>query len=159
MPKKIAFLDRDGVINKKAKEHSYITNVKEFIFNETIFDVLLSLKKENFEFIILTNQRGIARGLYSEETLAEIHTFMCKRFLEKGISILDIFYCPHNENACECRKPKDGMLKAACLRYDIDLKDSIFITDSILEMEMGKNFGISNSYFVPSDAPHSFLRT
>lgn len=155
--KKIAFLDRDGVINKKAKEHQYITRTEDFIFNERIFEVLIYLKKRDFEFIILTNQRGISRGLLDEDQLKVIHSEMMKGLRNNGIDILDIFYCPHGENECDCRKPKDGLLRKACEKYSIDLNKSLFITDSEKEVEMGEVFGIKNSYFVESDYPERFL--
>lgn len=156
--KKIAFLDRDGVINKKAEEHNYITRVEDFVFNEGIFEVLTSLKERGFEFIVLTNQRGMARGIFSEEELLGIHTFMKTTLTNHGINILDIFYCPHGEDECECRKPKDGMLRVACEKYSVDLDSSIFITDSQKEVIMGQKFGISNSYFIRSDHPEDYLQ-
>lgn len=155
--RKIAFLDRDGVINKKAGEHEYITKTEDFVFNEGIFKVLEHLRKENFEFIVVTNQRGVARGLLDEEKLAEVHSFMKEGLKNNGIDILDIFYCPHNENECDCRKPKDGLLRIASEKYSIDLNQSLFITDSQKEIEMGKVFGIKDNYFVESGQPERFF--
>lgn len=151
--RKIAFLDRDGVINKKAEEHHYITQVKDFIFNEGIFEVVRKLQEEGFEFIVITNQRGVARGLYNEEQLQEIHAYMKDGFNKKGIEILDVFYCPHENNVCDCRKPKDGMLKQACAKYDIDLKNSVLISDSQEDVSMGEKFGVGRNIFVVSDTP------
>lgn len=156
--KKIAFLDRDGVINKKAPDHCYIEQITEFIPNEGIFEVLKILKKDGFEFIIITNQRGIARGLFTEETLHEIHEHMIELFAEHGIDILDILYCPHENDICDCRKPKPGMLSDACKKYEIDIKKSLLISDSKEDILMGQNFGLANSYFVTSDKPEEFLQ-
>lgn len=146
--RKIAFLDRDGVINKKAAEHCYITKVEDFIFNDGIFEVVTNLKAKGYEFIVITNQRGIARGLYTEDTLDKIH-----QHLENGIEILDIFYCPHEINTCDCRKPKDGMLKSACAKYSIDLPNSLLISDSEEEVLMGQKFGIGQNIFITSNQP------
>lgn len=146
-------MDRDGVINKKADEHCYITSVKDFIFNEGIFEVVSKLKDDGFEFIVITNQRGIARGLYTEEQLDEIHTHMKEGFYKKGIEILDIFYCPHEDNVCDCRKPKNGMLKHACAKYSIDLVNSILISDSREDISMGEKFGIGRNILIQSDNP------
>lgn len=151
--KKIVFLDRDGVINKKADEHCYITEVENFIFNDGIFDVCSKLKDQDFEFIVITNQRGVARGLYSEEKLIEIHEYMKDKFHKHGIKILDVFYCPHNKDVCDCRKPKDGMLRQACLRYNIDLHGSVLISDSNEDVQMGNNFGIGKNILVQSNKP------
>lgn len=158
-PKKIAFIDRDGVINKKAPNHCYITSVQKFIFNEGIYPLLLQLKKEGFEFIIITNQRGIARNLLTETELSVIHDFMKRELLKHEIKILDIFYCPHNLNTCLCRKPKPGLLEQACNKYSVDISKSILLSDSIAEVEMGKKFGIHHSYFVPTNQPEKILPT
>lgn len=149
--KKIVFLDRDGVINKKADEHCYITKVEDFIFNDGIFEAVLGLQKKGFEFIILTNQRGIARGLMTIEKLFEIHKSMNDGFLKHGIKILDVFYCPHDINSCECRKPKDGMLRMATHKYAIDLGSSLLISDSPVDIEMGKMFGVGKNILIESD--------
>lgn len=154
-PKKIAFLDRDGVINKKARDHEYITSVKDFTFNAGIFPVLKKLKEDGFEFIIITNQRCVAKKIITEGQLEVIHDYLLSRLKERGIEILDIFYCPHNIDSCECRKPKPGLLVKASDRYDIDLNASVLLSDSIDEVEMGKKYGISHSYYVPTNKPES----
>jgi D-glycero-D-manno-heptose 1,7-bisphosphate phosphatase len=157
--KKIAFLDRDGVINVSAKKHEYVTRVSEFVFNPGIFEVLKTLAHDGFEFIIVTNQQGIARKKLSEGDLAAIHTFMVKGLHAQGITILDIFYCPHLEGTCECRKPKDGMLRQAAAKYSIDTTQSILIGDSDTDITAGKAFGLSHCYVVPTDTPEAFLAT
>lgn len=155
---KVAFLDRDGVINKKAEEHGYITRKEDFIFNEGIFEVCHQLQKRGFELVTITNQRGIARGLYTEETLGEIHGYMKEEFKRQGITIMDIFYCPHEEGVCDCRKPKDGMLRKALVCYPISLAESILISDSLEDVEMGRIFGIGTVLFVSSDHPEEALQ-
>lgn len=150
--KKIAFIDRDGVINKKAPDHSYITNVDSFVFNEGVFGVLNTLLKNGFELIIITNQRGVARGLMSEQELRDLHLYMLKILKEHGITVLDVLYCPHEKDQCDCRKPKPGLLKQACAKYSVNLQDSILISDSIEDVEMGKKFGIK-SFLIPVDSP------
>lgn len=151
--KKIVFLDRDGVINKKADEHCYITKVSDFVFNEDIFGVVSKLKDDGFEFIVITNQRGIARNLYNEEQLDEIHEHMTVEFHKKGIEILDIFYCPHENDVCDCRKPKDGLLKLACAKYPVDLLNSVLISDSSADVSMGEKFGIGKNILIQADTP------
>jgi D-glycero-D-manno-heptose 1,7-bisphosphate phosphatase len=149
--KKIVFLDRDGVINKKAAPHQYVTRVEDFKFNPRIFELLANFKKSGYEFIVITNQRGISRKMLTEADLKKIHDFMLSEFAKKGISILDIFYCPHGEGECDCRKPKPGLLKMACEKYDIDLKNSILISDSPEDVIMGEKFGVGKNYLVGQD--------
>jgi D-glycero-D-manno-heptose 1,7-bisphosphate phosphatase len=151
--KKIAFLDRDGVINRKAEEHCYITRVEDFVFNEGLFDVVTRLRGEGFEFIVITNQRGVARGLLSEDMLGKIHDYMKDEFHKKGIEILDVLYCPHDTKSCDCRKPKDGMLRKAVELYSIDRSQSLLISDSKEDIAMGELFGLRTSIFVESDKP------
>ena len=155
--KKIAFLDRDGVINRKAPEHQYIEKVDDFILNEGIISVLHFLQKEGYEFIVITNQRGVARGLYSLETLKKIHDHMQTILNHNNIRILGVFFCPHENNTCDCRKPKPGMLRDSCKLYELDLNESLLISDSEEDVAMGKKFGIGSNYLVTSDKPEEFL--
>jgi D-glycero-D-manno-heptose 1,7-bisphosphate phosphatase len=149
--KKIVFLDRDGIINKKAKDHEYITKVEDFVFNEGVFKILEDLKHEGCEFIIITNQRGIARSKFSENDLRRIHDHMIEIFKGKGLDLLDIFYCPHEKDRCDCRKPKPGLLEQAANKYDIDLAQSILMSDSLQDVEMGKKFGIGRNILLKTD--------
>lgn len=153
---KVAFLDRDGVINKKAADYHYILSPDEFVFNSAIFDIAMLLQEKDYKIIVITNQRGIARGLMTESDLISIHQKMIDSFNKKGISIFDVLYCPHDENSCDCRKPKDGMLRLAFSKHDIDKEKSLLISDSKHDITMGETFGIY-SLFVPSDVPEVAL--
>jgi len=155
--KKIVFFDRDGVINKKAAEHCYITKTADFIFNPGIFKLMRKLKRLNFEFIIISNQRGIARGIFSEDDLAHIHDFMLKEFKRRQIKILDIFYCPHEHDSCQCRKPRPGMLIEATNKYRINLTSSILISDDLKDINMGKKYGIGKNFLINTDRPESLI--
>lgn len=156
---KVVFLDRDGVINKKAADHHYITRKEDFILNPGIFDVCKKLKGKGFRFIVITNQRGIARGLYTENDLHSIHAYMKDELEKRGVPLLDIFFCPHDINACDCRKPQDGMLRQALGLYPIDTERSLLVSDSLEDIEMGKKFGIGRNIFVSSDQPQEALPT
>ncbi len=151
--KKIAFLDRDGVINRLPAPHCYITKTEDFVLNPGIIEVLKNLAVQNFEFIIVTNQRGIARGLMSEKDLLKIHSHMEKQFEVHDIKLLDVIYCPHEKNICDCRKPKPGMLKTCLKKYPIDLAQSLFISDSIEDLQMAKNFGIGTQIHITANKP------
>ncbi len=138
---KAIFLDRDGVINK---EVSYLSNPNEFILLEGTIEALNILKKKGFLLIIITNQAGIARGYFTEETLNDIHKKMVQILKKNGISIDDIFYCPHHpkfSGSCECRKPNPGMILKAKIRYNINLENSYMIGDTLNDIKTGKNAG------------------
>jgi len=150
--KKILFLDRDGVINKKAAEHEYVTRVEDFIFNEGIFQILENYKKNGYEFIVITNQRGVARGKLKESDLSNIHSHMISVLQSKNIEVLDIFYCPHENGACSCRKPSPGMIVMALDKYNINIKESALISDSLEDIRMGRDVGIGKNILLKTDS-------
>jgi len=139
---KCVFLDRDGVINKKAPEDDYIKNWSEFDFLPGVKEVIKKLNKAGFLVIIITNQKGIAKGLMTEEDLKDIHLKMIKE-LKKGGAIIDgIYYCPHDEkDNCNCRKPKIGMFIKAKKDFNIDLNKSWMIGDSKSDIIAGQKAG------------------
>lgn len=150
---KFAFIDRDGVVNKKAAEHEYICRVEDFVFNDGIVEMLSRLQNEGFRLVIITNQRGIARGLVSESAVQAIHCHM-KNFLEKkGVSIADIFYCPHDIGKCSCRKPAPGMLQKAIEKHKFNKHESIIISDSKDDIDMGLSFGLRHGRLCATDKP------
>ena len=107
---KTLFLDRDGVINKKI-EGDYVKNWSQFEFLPNVIDALKILNNLFDRVIIVTNQRGIGRGLMSEKDLENIHNQMLSIFRKEGIKIDKIYYCPHDyeKEICSCRKPQIGM--------------------------------------------------
>jgi len=138
------FLDRDGVINKKI-ENDYVRNWEQFELLPNVIEALKILNDIFGRIIIVTNQRGIGRGLMTEEDLKNIHRKMLKVFAENGIKIDKIYYCPHDyeKEKCNCRKPNIGMALQAKKDFpDIDFKKSIMIGDSLSDMEFGYNLEI-----------------
>lgn len=137
-PKKVALLDRDGVINRKAAEGDYIKNWSEFQFLPGAIEALKLLTKSGYDIYVVTNQRGVARGLMSESGLQVIHRKMTETLAQSGAAIKDIYYCPHGEDAaCACRKPKPGMLFKAASDYEFDLTKAVFIGDDKRDAEAG----------------------
>jgi len=94
---KCVFLDRDGAINKKAPEGDYIKNWSEFKFLPGVKEAIKRLNKASFLVIVITNQRGIAKGLMTEEDLKDIHTKIIEELKKSGARIDGIYYCPHDE--------------------------------------------------------------
>jgi len=92
--------------------------------------------------IIVTNQRGVARGFMTEQDLVDIHEKMCQALAEKGARIDDIFYCPHEEGTCDCRKPRPGLVRRAVEKWDIDLSRSLLIGDSERDTELAQICGL-----------------
>ena len=145
---KTIFLDRDGVINKEAE---YLFRISDFEFIEGVFDACLYFQQLDYKIIIISNQSGIARGYYNENDYQKLTEWMLGQFNDKGINILDIFYCPHSpESTCNCRKPKPGMLIEAKYKYDISMKDSWMIGDKETDIEAANLAGITNTILVRS---------
>ncbi len=137
---KAAFLDRDGVINI---DHAYVHSPEEFQFIPGVFEACRKLQAMGYLLIIATNQSGIGRGYYTEKDFAELCDWMKAQFEHEGITISDIFYCPHHpEKAqgayrceCGCRKPKPGMLLAAQKKWNIDMQSSLMVGDNAADMQ------------------------
>ncbi len=135
---KVIFLDRDGVINRKAADGDYIKNWSEFEFLPGAVEAVRLLTKSGYETYVITNQRGIARGLMSEHDLETIHNRMKEELKKNGAAIKAIYYCPHgDDDNCECRKPKPGMLLKAASEHDFDLTKATFIGDDQRDIEAG----------------------
>jgi histidinol-phosphate phosphatase family protein len=128
--RRCVFLDRDGVINEKAAPHEYIRDWSEFRFLPNIADWIRLFNALDFLVIVVTNQRGVARGMMTLEAVAEIHRNMIATLAAHGARIDDVFACPHEESACDCRKPKPGMVMEAQAKWGIDLQGSLMIGDS-----------------------------
>jgi len=148
---KAVFLDRDGVINKKL-ENDYVKSVFEFEILDGVKETLQNLKKLGYLLIIITNQQGIGKGIMSEKDLLKIHEHMVKELPE----IDDIFYCPHLNGTCNCRKPENKMLLDAKEKWNIDFNKSWMIGDSENDIICGKSVGcktvlINNAPFFDSD--------
>lgn len=137
--KKVIFLDRDGVINKKPPPAQYVTKWKEFEFLPGAVSALKLLSRKKYEIIIISNQAGIGRGAMTEEDLQEIHRKFLEVCSKKGINIKEIYYCPHDWNdGCFCRKPKPGMLFKAAADHGFYLREAIFIGDDERDKQTGQ---------------------
>ena len=138
---KAVFLDRDGLINRKL-ENDYVKSWDEFQFLPGVIEAIKAINGKGYLVIVVTNQRGIAKGLMAEKDLKEIHRIMLKELKKHGARIDDIFYCPHDiSDNCNCRKPKPGMLIQAQKKWDIDLARSFIVGDSSSDIEAGQWVG------------------
>jgi D-glycero-D-manno-heptose 1,7-bisphosphate phosphatase len=133
------FLDRDGVLNKKI-DYGYVTKVSEFEFLPGVLSAVAILSKIFKRIIVVTNQRGIFKGLYTTDTLSLIHNYLLNEIIFHGGRIDKIYFCPHDySDLCNCRKPGIGMPLMAKAEFDdIDFNKSIIIGDSISDIQMGQ---------------------
>jgi len=147
MKKNIAvFLDRDGTINE---EVGYLDDLAKLKIIPTAFDAIRLLNAAGLKTVVITNQSGVARGIFSEEFVKRTHAYL-REMLEKQNAVIDRFYyCPHHptegigpyRQICACRKPAAGMLLQAAEDLDIDLSRSYIVGDRYNDMEAGKNVG------------------
>ena len=150
--KRAVFLDRDGVINRKAPEGEYVTSWAEFEFADGALDGLRLLAGLSVPVVVVTNQRGIARGRMTEADLADIHDRMRVEVAAAGGRIDAIHHCPH-EGGCDCRKPGTAMFRAAADELRIELAGSAVIGDRASDMEAAAAIGALRILVAGHDEP------
>lgn len=127
-------LDRDGVINFDSD--NYIKSPDEWIPISGSIDAIASLTKANIKMVIATNQSGVNRGLYSQETLNKIHDKMLMTIKLAGGKIEKIYFCPHRpDENCDCRKPRPGMLQQIQRDFNLKNDEMIYVGDSLKDYE------------------------
>ena len=138
MENRAVFLDRDGTINV---DKGYIHKIKDL---EIIPGVVEGLKKiwAKYQLIVVTNQSGINRGLYTKEDYLAVKDVLHSQLLTKGVYISAEYFCPHiSEDNCSCRKPKTGMLEQAAKDFNLKLNDCWMLGDNLSDIQAGKNAG------------------
>jgi D-glycero-D-manno-heptose 1,7-bisphosphate phosphatase len=134
------FLDRDGVINRKAPDGVYITRWNDFAFLPGAREGLRRLADQSVPVIVVSNQRGIARGLMTERDLADIHRRMVGAIRAAGGRIDAIYHCPHDDG-CPCRKPEPGMLRRAARDHGFALEHTALLGDQPTDMRAAVRVG------------------
>lgn len=125
----LVILDRDGVIN--AESEAYVKTPAEWLPIPGSLAAIAALSAAGHRIVVATNQAGVGRGYYSEDTLSQIHVKMQKLVTEAGGSIERIYYCPHHpDQHCHCRKPKPGMLETILRDTQVSPADAVMIGDS-----------------------------
>ena len=133
-------LDRDGVINHDSD--AFIKSPDEWLPIEGSLEAIALFTAQGYQVIVVTNQSGVARGLLDELMLEQIHAKMRRLVSEKGGDITAIYYCPHGaDSSCDCRKPKDGMLKAFGADFNTDLTKIAVIGDSLRDLQAAEKVG------------------
>lgn len=150
-PLRTVFLDRDGVLNEKAAEGAYIANWRDFRVLPGVPESIARLNHAGVRVIVVSNQRGIARGLYSFADVEGLHTRFQDLLKAHGAHIDAFFLCPHDERECNCRKPMTGMFDQAVASFpDITVASSVMIGDSEADVEFGRALGMA-TIFIEGD--------
>ena len=143
------FLDRDGVINV---DTGYVYLVDDFKFIDGVIDALLQLKQKGYLLVVVTNQSGIARGLFTEEQFMSLTEWMDWSLADRGVDLDGIYFCPHHPSegsdqyrkSCTCRKPGPDMILDAVKHLDIDLTRSYMVGDKPSDMKAAINAGVAH---------------
>ena len=153
------FLDRDGVINVE-KNEDYIRNWNEFQFYEESLIALPILATKFKTIVIVTNQKGIGKGLMTHEDLSSIHHHMLAQISAVGGRIDHIYYCPDLENESPNRKPQPGMAFQAKAQFPtIEFKEAIMVGNRPSDMYFGKNAGMHTVFLATTHPDTPFPDT
>ncbi len=157
---KTIFLDRDGVINL---DKAYVHRWEDFEFVPNAIDAMRQLVDAGYRIVVITNQSGIARGMFSEVQYEALTARVREYLAGVGVPLLDVLHCPHHPGGkvreyaidCACRKPAPGMLLAAAKRHGIDLSRAVLVGDKPSDIFAGRNAGVGYAYIVRSDNEES----
>lgn len=152
------FLDRDGTMNV---DHGYVHEIDNFQFIDGAIDAMRELKKMGFALVMVTNQSGIARGIFNENTFMQLTEWMDWSLADREVDLDGIYFCPHLPDAvveeyrqqCDCRKPHPGMLLSAQQELHIDMAASYMVGDKPEDMLAGKAAGVGKKVLVRSGKP------
>ena len=150
--KPVAFLDRDGVLNV---DHGYVHRPDRLEWVAGAPEAVRLLNEAGIPVIVITNQSGVARGYFSEADVRQFHAHMQEELRARGAHVDAFYYCPHHPQgtaaefaiACDCRKPKPGMLEQAGRDFAIDRKRSFLIGDKDDDVAAAQTFGVRGIKF------------
>lgn len=149
--RKAIFLDRDGTINNNC-DHYYIWRKEELLLNPGVAEALAELKARGFMLIVISNQGGISKGEFGREDVEALHLHLGRILEKEGVSLDEIYYCPHHSmvETCLCRKPLPLMIEKAMARFGIDPASSWMIGDAERDVEAGKAAGLRTILIEPN---------
>jgi len=156
MTRPAAFLDRDGVINL---DRGYVHRWEDFEFVPGAVDAMRRLEAAGYALVVVTNQSGVARGLYGERELELLGEQLRAHLADAGVHLAAIEYCPHLPKAsvaayavaCDCRKPAPGMILRAARALQLDLARSVLFGDKQSDIEAARRAGVGRSFLLATD--------
>ncbi len=138
-------------MNRNLPDGRFVTRWKEFEFLPGVADALAQLNHAGRKVIVVTNQRCVALGLCSEADLLALHHRLQKQLALQGASLDAIYYCPHDEDQCNCRKPLPGLFEQAFLDFPAaNVQNSVMVGDSLRDVEAGARLGM-RTIFIDTD--------
>lgn len=144
------FFDRDGTLNV---DTGYLHEKDKFQWMPEAVEAIKYVNDHGYPAIVITNQSGVARGMFPESDVRALHKYMNEQLAKQGAHIDAFYYCPHHPQGsvaayagdCNCRKPKAGLIEQACRDFEIDLSKSYLIGDSPRDLECGRRAGLPES--------------
>lgn len=141
------FLDRDGVLNRKAPSGKYITCLEDFEVLPGVGEAVAALNRSGRKVFVVTNQRGVALGLYSLSDLDRMHDKLRAVLAEQGAHLDAIYVCPHDYGQCACRKPQTGLIEQAFADFPASRpENSLIAGDSLRDIEAGLRAGLTTVF-------------
>lgn len=149
--RKVVFFDRDGVINDNA--NYYVYRWDDFYINRGVIEGMRLLKNNGYDFVIISNQSGISKHIYSINDVELLHRLLDQLFKSQGLTVLEYYYCTHHpdETNCLCRKPMPLLFEKAIARFKIDPYQSWMIGDQPRDIEAAEQCRI-RGILIPSNA-------
>jgi D-glycero-D-manno-heptose 1,7-bisphosphate phosphatase len=145
------FLDRDGVLNRKQPEGAYVTEWEQFQWLPGAEEAIARMNRAGMTVIVVSNQRGIALGLFTHDQLELIHSNMRSHLAQHAARLDAIYYCPHDVGECQCRKPDIGLFEQARRDFPWAAQNSVVIGDSLSDMQAGQRLGMK-TIFIEGEA-------
>src|SRR5919198_5667057 len=138
---RLALLDRDGTLNRKAPDGQWITAIEELEVLPGAAEAVRRLNASGIPVAVVTNQRAIALGQLSEAGLERIHAALGARLARAGAHVDAFYHCPHDRGECDCRKPAPGLLAAATRDFGVAPAEAVMIGDAATDVEAGRRAG------------------
>ena len=148
---KAVFLDRDGVLIRERGDYNYLP--EHFIINDGVAEALRMLQQKKFLLVVVSNQSGVAKGIYSHEVIQSFHDKLSDVLKKDGITISEFYYCPHTPDIsmCLCRKPLSLMIEKALARFQINPAESFLIGDAERDILAAEAAGVKSFRIKPND--------
>lgn len=149
--KKAIFLDRDGTINNNSDRY-YIWRREDLLLNPGVTEALAAMKAMGYMLIVISNQGGVSKGEFNREDVEDLHVYLRQLLEKEGISLDEIYYCPHHSDveSCLCRKPQPLMIQKAMARFGIDPGSSWMIGDAERDVKAGSVAGLRTILIEPN---------
>ena len=146
-------LDRDGTLNVKAPDGQYVTSPEQLALLDHAAEAVAAINAASIPVALVTNQRGVARGVMSPADLEQVHARLATLLRAHGAHLDEVIVCPHAAESCSCRKPQPGMLTEALSRFGVEPAHAVMVGDADSDVEAGRRAGTATVQIARGDHP------